>query len=227
MAYTFEPAIVTDGEGNETISHEQGELKQSSHFHRGVSPMGFEVDEMTGEATYFEEEEAVTANDSYMADIAEAYPQLPDALTYAHANMDAELMSHFYAASEDGALDQFHEILEIILDEYDEHLGTTSDELDEAARSDAPELTDVEETEEEEDYEVPDLSSLYEAEPDEELSDTFTDLAEQSEGVEQLLYQLSARFHSGGETADELIELALSSGYSRDELITAFNQLNN
>ena len=182
--------------------------------------MGFEVDEMTGEATYFEEPEPVTANDSYMADIAEAYPQLSDALTFAHANLDADLMGMFYAASEDGALDQFHEILEIILLEYDEHLGTTSDELEE-------EFADVEEVEDFEELETPDLSGLYENEPDEELADTFTDLAHQSEGVEQLLYQLSARFHSGGETADELIELALSSGYSREELIQAFNQLNN
>ena len=222
MAYTFEPAIVTDGEGNETISYEQGELQQSRDIHRGLAEQGFEVDEETGEHFIYEEPEAVTANDSYMADIAEAYPQLPDALTFAQANMDPELMGHFYAAAEDGDLDNFHEILEIILDEYEDHLGTTS-EVEE-------ELTDeeeLEEEEEEEDYEVPDLSSLYEIEPDQELSDTFWDLADQSEGATKLIYQLSSRFHSGGETQDELIELALSSGYSRAELIEAFNLINN
>ena len=219
MAQEFIPVISTDENGEEFVDYDNGQLNQRDQFHRGLGPQGFEVDEMTGQAIYYEEPEAVTANDSYMADIAEAYPQLPDALTFAQANMDPELMGHFYAAAEDGDLDNFHEILEIILDEYEDHLGTTS-EVEE-------EPTDVEETEEIDELETPDLSSLYEAEPDYELMDTFADLADKSEGVEQLIYQLSSRFHSGGETADELIELALSSGYSRDELITAFNQLNN
>ena len=221
MAYTFEPAIVIDDAGNETISYEQGELQQSRDIHRGLAEQGFEIDEETGEHFVYEEPEAITANDSYMADIAEAYPQLPDALTFAQANMDPDLMGHFYAAAEDGDLDNFHEILEIILDEYEDHLENTApSEIEE-------ELTDEEEVEDLDELETPDLSSLYDNEPDEELADAFTDLAEQSEGVEQLLYQLSARFHAGGETADELIELALSSGYSREELITTFNQLNN
>ena len=222
MAQEYTPVISTDANGEEFVDYDNGQLNQREQFHRGLGPQGFEIDDETGEHYIFDEEPdaPINTNDEYMAAIGEAYPQLSDALTYAQANLDAELLGHFYSAAEDGDYDNFNEILEIILDEYDDHIGTTSDELDE-------EPTDVEETEEVEQLETPDLSSLYEAEPDYELMDTFADLADKSEGVEQLIYQLSSRFHSGGETADELIELAMSSGYSRDELIQAFNQLNN
>ena len=218
MSTEFTPTISTDANGDEFVDYENGQLTQRDQFHRGMAPQGFEINEETGEHSVFEEPDPVTANDTYIRDIAAAYPQLPDALTYAHANLSPELMGHFYTAAEDGDLDDFHEFLEIILAEWEEHIDTdATSEIEE-------ETTDVDEVEQE--LETPDLSSLYQQEPDYELMDTYTDLADKSEGVEQLLYQLSARFHAGGETADELIEIALASGYSRNQLIETFNLLN-
>ena len=51
------------------------------------------------------------------------------------------------------------------------------------------------------------------------------DLAQETEGVESLLWSLSAAFHNGDLTQDEAIEAALSSGYSRNELIEMYNLL--
>lgn len=222
MSYQYTPSLTTNEAGEEVPNYEEGTLSQSRDIHRGIAEQGFEIDEETGEHYVYEEEPdaPINTNDEYMAAIGEAYPQLSDALTYAQANMDAELLGHFYSAAEDGDYDSFNEILEIILDEYDEHLGTTSDEVEE-------ELTDVEEDEEIDELETPDIEDLYSAEPNEELADEFTDLAYQSEGATRLLYQLSARFHSNqGEDANSLINEALSSGFSREELINAFNLIN-
>ena len=223
MANEFIPVISTDENGEEFVDYDNGQLNQRDQFHRGLGPQGFEIDDETGEHFVYEEPEPVTADAEYMESIAEAYPQLSEALPYADANLDAELMEMFYSAADDGDYDSFHEILEIILLEYEEHLGTSSDELEEPTDEE-----EVEEEEQEEDYEVPDLSGLYSTEPSQELSDEFWDLADKSEGAEKLIYQLSSRFHSNtGEDADTLIEEALSSGYSREELITAFNLINN
>lgn len=223
MAHEYTPVISTDANGEEFVDYDNGQLNQREQFHHGVGPQGFEIDDETGTHYIFDEEPdaPINSNDEYMAAIGEAYPQLSDALTYAQANIDPELMGHFYSAAEDGDYDNFNEILEIILDEYDEHLGTTAVEEEEP--------TDVEEdSEDEELLEVPDISSLYETEPDQELSDEFWDMADKSEGAEKLIYELSSRFHSNtGEDADTLIEEALSSGYTRAELITAFNLINN
>ena len=223
--HEFNPVISTDENGDEYVDYQNGQLNQREQYHRGLAPQGFEIDDETGEHYIFDQEPdgPIDSNDEYMESIAEALPELPNALTYAQANLDPELMGHFYSAAEDGDYDNFHEILEIIMSEYDEHLESTGQlpiEEDE-------QLVEDEDSEEEELLEVPDISSLYQAEPDQDLSDEFWDLADKSEGATKLIYELSSRFHSNtGEDADSLIEQALSSGYSRDELIQAYNLIN-
>ena len=225
MAYTFEPAVVTDADGNESISHEQGELKQSNHFHHGNAPMGFEVDEMTGEATYYESDEVpepIQTNDAYIAAIGEAYPQLPDALTFAQASLDAELMNHFYTAADDGDYENFHAFLEIILNEYEEHLESNGMTAEIEVEDEQPdEVEDEEQT-----LETPDLSGLYGTEVNPELAYDHMDNADNAEDeVEKLLWSLSAAFHNNDMTVDECVTEALSAGFSRDELIRTFNLL--
>lgn len=223
MSFEYTPSLTVNSEGETVPDYNQGTLQQSRDLHRGLGPQGFEIDEETGEHFIFEDEEGpVDSNDEYMASIGEAFPELSEALTHAHTSMDSELLATFYKAAEEGNYDEFHEILYIIISEYEEHLEQTSTPEEDDSDS-------IEELEDNtsEDVEIPDISSLYQTEPDAELSDTFSDLADSSEGVEKLLYQLSARYHSNtGESADDLIEIALSSGYSRSQLINAFNLLN-
>lgn len=225
MAYEFIPTLVTNEQGEEVPSYEQGTLERSDQLHRGLGEMGFEHNELTGETQYFEindkEDGQAFQMSEYLQTMQEVNPELSDAITYGNANLSPELMSELYTAIDDEDLENLNEILVIILSEYDDAKIATPEEREETQQE-----VEEEEQDELEDLEVPDLSSLYETEPSYELMDTFSDLADNAEGAEQLIYQLSARFHSGGESQDELIELALSSGYSRQELITAFNLIN-
>ena len=223
MAYEYTPSIATDANGNETTDYENGSFQQRNQFHRGLAPQGFEIDAETGEHSVYELEEdgdnPDALMDDYLASVKELHPEFPDALVFAQSNLDAELLSHFYEAIDDADFDSFYEILDIILAEFDEHLEQTSSlDVEE-------EETNEEEVAEDEELEVPDLSSLYDATPDYDEMDVLTELADKAEGASQLIYQLAARFHSGTESADELIEKALASGFSRNELITAYNAI--
>ena len=216
----FTPTISIDSDGNEYVDYDSGQVNYRHQYHRGQTPTGFEVNEETGEHYIFEDDPDQEADftDSYLQTLAEAEPNLPKAITYIKEYGDAEMIQILLDAAKDEDYDQLNALVETILDMYED-----SDEY-EPEEDDSDSIEELED--EVEDLEVPDISSLYEAEPDAELSDTFSDLATKSEGVAKLLYQLSARFHSDtGESADDLIEIALSSGYSRNELITAYNLL--
>ena len=223
MAYEFIPSISLDANGQEIVDYDNGSLTQREHLHHGLAPQGFEIDVETGEHSVYEleaeQENPDQMMDDYLAAVKEQHPEFPDALVYAQSNLDPELLQHFYSAVDDNDLEDFWSYLEIILAHYEEHLDETSVSLDEEPNED-------EVTEDEDEAEIPDLSSLYDAEPSEELRDYYSELADNAEdSATKLLYQLSARFYSGTETQDELIEIALQSGYSRNQLIEAFNQL--
>lgn len=218
MSTEYTPTISTDANGEEYVDFENGQLSQRDQFHRGMAPQGFSIDEETGEHSVFEadvDEQQQDLMGDYMRNMQEVNPELSDAIAYGNANLSPEIMAGLYSSIEDGNLDELHEYLEIVLDEYDDAVVATPEEKAE---------TQAELEAEEDELDTPDISSLYEIEPDYTLMDTFDDLASDAEGAEKLIYQLSARFHSNtGESADSLIEAALASGYSRAELIQAYN----
>ena len=219
MATDFTPVISTDENGEEFVDYDNGQLHQRNQFHRGFAPQGFEINEETGDHYVFEEPEDEQGDfmEDYLSTMTQANPELQDDIAYGNENLSPEIMSILYSAVDDGDLDSLHDVLEIILAEFDDARVATPEEREET----------LEESEEEEDvYETPDLSNLYEQEPNEELAYEHADLAEQTEGVESLLWSLSASFFNGDLTQDEAIEQALSSGYSRNQLIETFNRLN-
>ena len=223
MSTTYTPTISTDSNGEEFVDFDNGSLSQRDQFHRGITPQGFVTDEVTGETEYFEMQEEgqnVDLMDDYVRTMAEANPELSDAVAYGNANLSPELMAGFFAAVEDGNLDELHEYLEIILAEYDDKFIATPEEREETQ-------SELEAEEDEQELEVPDMSSLYETEINPDLTYDHMDNADNTDDpVEKLLWSLSAAFHNNDITVDEAIEQAMSAGFSRTQLIETFNLLN-
>ena len=221
MSTQYTPTISTDENGDEYVDYEHGQLTQRNQFHHGMAPQGFEIDELTGEHSVFEadvDEQQQDLMSDYMRTMQEANPDLSAAIAYGNANLSPELMAGLYSSIEDGNLDEMHEYLEIVLAEFDDAVVATPEEKAETQA----EL----EAEEEEEYEVPDLGDLYTQEPDYELQFDHMDNADATDNeVHKLLWSLSASFHANQLTQDEAIEQAMKSGFSRSDLIKAFNEI--
>lgn len=214
--YTSQPSF--DEEGNFT-----GVEISSGHqpFNRsGIAPQGWSENELTGETEIFEETN--TEGIDYEADYVDAlhtlHPEIPDALAYLVESgvWDEERQAQHDKAVFDDDLSKVSEAVEKMLEEYRFYK-----EQDTEYKQNQPNSAPVED---DEDADIPDVSELYETEPNEELASEWDEVASQSDGAHQLMASLAARFHSGEVSdVDELMQIALDSDYSREQLIEAFN----
>ena len=214
--FTAQPSFDEEGnyQGVEVSSGRQ-ELNR-----QGLAPAGFQHDELTGETALFTEAspEQQMQNDYdavYVEAILEANPEIPDALEYL---INSGVWSPERQAEHDKAInsdsyDVLNEAIEKMLNEYREFKT-----LDEQQPNSAP-------VDEDEDADIPNLEHLYEAEPDADSADVWADYATQTEGATSLIAELTSRFHNGDTNVDGLVEEALSSDFSRDELLAAYNYL--
>lgn len=215
---TMSPSV--DEEGNLVdvqIEHRGQPMNRS-----GIAPQGWRQNEATGETAIFSENNPdvdVSSNydATYVQALMDSNPELPAALDYArkhwtpeqHAKHDALVFSDNY--------DDVNQGIENLIAEFKlaEANGATVNKEEKQSQP------------EDEEEEIPNVSSLYEAEPDQELASQWGEVATQSEGAYALLAQLSQQFHLGNASQDELIAKALESDFSRDELLAAYKHFTN
>ncbi len=140
------------------------------------------IDEYGNAGYYVEEEESFSDEepsgfDEYADVVAEAYPMLPDALSWAAVNLDPEQSQQFNAAVDSGDPDEFMPLIEALMEDYLESTGLGDDQYQE------------EETEEDESEDV----------TEEELGQVFTEMSEaQALGQEAAMPYLQAAIDSQG-----------------------------
>ena len=218
--YTSQPSF--DEEGNFTgveISSGHQPLNR-----QGEAPRGWHQDELTGETTIFEETntEEVDYDAEYVDALHEVYPNIQEALQYVVNSgvWDAERQAEHDKAVFSDNYTEVNEAIEKLMSEYDSYR-----KMDAEYEQNQPKQ-EQEPVDEDEDSDIPDASELWETEADEELATVWDEYAANSDGAYSLMASLAAKFHSGEiSDVDTLVEMAIDSKYSREELIAAFNHL--
>jgi hypothetical protein len=191
---------------------------------QGVAPQGWSQDEVTGETTVFEDvaSEVDDVDNAYVEALHELHPDIPNALDYLVNSgvWSIERQQQHDRDIEDKDLTVVSAAVEKMMDEYQHYLQMDAEhQQSQPKQEQAP-------VDEDEDSDIPDISSLYEAEPNEDFANQWDEYAANTEGAYSLLAGLAAQFHSGEITdVDELMQIALDSDYSREELIAAYNHL--
>ena len=188
---------------------------------QGLAPQGWDHDEATGQTAFYQDSipQVDDVDASYVEALHELHPEIPQALEYLINSgvWDSERQMQHDKDIEDADLTKVSEAVEKMVQEYHHYLEMDGEH---SQPNSAP-------VEEDEDADVPDVSSLYETEQDEDLATHFDEIAANSEGAIQLLASLSADFHANGGNPDDFIERALESNYSRQELLQAWEYFTN
>ena len=214
---TAEPSF--DSEGNFVgvdVSSGPKPLNRS-----GIAPQGFATDERTGETYIFEEKSSDDTysqkmDNDYIQGIVDTTPGLNQALAYAASAWSPERLAEHERLIHSSNYDDVNKAVEMLMDEYST-----------AQTSAAPASNENKPEEKEEVEDIPDVAPLFEQERDTDLAEQWGTYARESDGVYSLLASLSQQFHSGVADPDELIQKALDSEYSKEELITAYRYLSN
>ena len=180
----------------------------------GVAPQGFATNEVTGQTSYFTEKSrdpSDLADNQYVSTLLELHTDLPAALAWSGTNWTDEQRADYDEAIFGDDYEKLNESIERLMSDYYSSKPTQ------------PVEKKVEENEE--DSDIPDLSDLYDNQPDENVASVWEDYAGQTSGALSMVAQLTADFHNGYGSQDDLIEKALSSDFSREELLAAFNHI--
>lgn len=193
-------------------------ITERPQFHHGLAPEGFAIDEATGNSYYLEdpyeaERESIFDDNEYIDLILEANPELPNALRHAVDFWTEEELDAYNEAIESDDLDVLNDAIQGILAAYEQSKLVDS----------KPAPAQVQEEPEGE----ADLSPLYQAEANEDLVQQFQEFADASEGAQSYIAELSARFHAGEATAEQLITEAMGSELSTQDLVSAYKQMLN
>ena len=218
--YQVDPVVDADG------NYQGSSIGTRPQLHRGSvdAPSDYYEDEY-GQTHHLMEDVEIEddtdpnefSDDAYIALLYDVHPELTEAVAWSHQNLTNDEATWYNQMIDSEDLDDVNAAVEFLLAKYATEAEVVTDEEEDVSE---------EQTEEdEEELEVPSLESLYEQEPDVDTAMEHAQLAQDTEGVESLLWSLSASFFNGDLTQDEAIEAALSSGYSRNELIEMYNLL--
>lgn len=216
--YTVSPEVNDEGEYI-GVSFDKGHQPLNR---QGVAPQGWSQDELTGETEVIEviNSEEVDHDAAYVDALHEQYPNLQEALQYVVNSgvWDAERQAEHDKAVFSDNYTEVNEAIERLMSEYDSYRKMDAEyEQNQSKQEQAPV---------DEDDDIPDASELWETEANEELATVWDEYAANSDGAYSLMASLAAKFHSGEiSDVDTLVEMAIDSDFSREELIAAFNHL--
>lgn len=195
-------------------AHSGGEVEQEFTFDQYGNAQ-FEFDE---EAYDSEDGESVT--DEYADSVLDAFPDLPNALAWAAATLDADTVQGFNEAVDSGDPDEYMPLLEALMEDFME-----SDEFEpQETETDSDEI----EVSDEEVNAV--VEEMQESEPmGQEFALPYLEAAVNSQGTNPLYSDwcaATARFHSGEIDWEDAMD-EMTSKYSMSDLAKMYHYMNN
>ena len=219
---TVNPVYYESEDGQEQLAD-----FEIQHAHRGGEVEQQIVYDDYGNAHYYVEEEesfseeTTSDSDDYVNVIAEAYPDLQDALSCAAATLDPEQSQQFNAAVDSGDPDSYMPLLEALIDDYRESNGLDEEEYETEETEDEDEVT------EQELGEV--FTQMSEAQAlGQEAALPYLQAAIDSQGTNPLYSDwmaLTAQFHNGEIEYEQAWE-QMTDKYSLPELKQMYNYIN-
>lgn len=192
---TVNPVYYESEDGSEQLAD-----FQIQHAHQG-GQVAHEVyyDDQGNANYYIEEEESFSEEDEqsgfddYSDVVMEAYPMLPDALSWAAVNLDPETSQRFNEAVESGDPDEFMPLVEALMQDYLDSYGIEEEDYEEETEDDVDDVT------EEELGQV--FTEMSEAEPQgQAFAMPYLQAAIDSQGTNPMFSDwmgLTAQFHNG------------------------------
>lgn len=218
---TISPIYQESEDGSEQLAdfhvqhaHQGGQVAQEIYY------------DDNGNAHYYvEEEESFSAeeqpgSDEYADVVMEAYPDLPNALSWAAANLDPDTVQRFNEAVDGGDPDEYMNLLEALVEDYRESEGL--DEVEYETEDEPEEVT------QEELGQV--IQEMSESEPlGQEAAMPYLQAAIDSQGSNPLYSDwmaMTAKFHNGEIDCEEAWG-RMTEKYQLSDLKQMYNYLNN
>lgn len=143
---TVNPVYYESEDGSEQLAD-----FQIQHAHQGGQVAHEVYYDDQGNANYYIEEEesfseeTTSDSDDYVNVIAEAYPDLQDALSWATTNLDPDQAAMFNQAVDSGDPDSYMPLLEALIEDYRESNGLDEEEYEtEETEDEADDVTEEE-----------------------------------------------------------------------------------